>query len=157
MKHKQIFFSRLYRSQTVRFLACLVTLLQPTPAAANVLSNALVTANSVITIVDTDTTNDISFVFGMRLYKTLEYTRTAEWFRFNDNLYVDGSVSTTQTISMSGSALDIVATSGTGVVSLLGLDGGKICMLDSDGLGYTVITGANGVVETRIATADECL
>ncbi len=133
----------------------LALLYLPYRVSATPASNAIVNAESFLIIDETVGSADLSLEFGTRIYKTLTYERAAARFRFNDSLYVAGSLSVQGRISLSGSTLTVNG-SGSGKVSLQGLDGGKVCVLDTDGVGYTVMSANDGVLAGRMATGGEC-
>lgn len=59
--------------------------------------------------------------------------------------------------TMSGYQLTVSANAtGSGKMVIQGSDGAKICLRDTDGAGYTVLTGNNGTISGRVATGTEC-
>lgn len=126
----------------------------PTSVRAALTANAVVNADSFQIVDETNATADLTIAFGMRLGKELTYQRSNARFAFNDSLYVAGSLSVHGPLS--GSGMNVDGGTGSGKITLNGAQGGKICVLDTDSVGYTVITADVGSMNTRAATGNEC-
>src|SRR3990167_8518552 len=60
-------------------------------------------------------------------------------------------------LALSGASLTVGdGNTGSGKTSLVGADGGKICLLATDGAGYTVHECNDGTCTPRAATGSEC-
>lgn len=140
------------------FPALLAFLLLYAPHEAAALygsGTVIVNADSFLAIDETVSGADLSFEFGKRIYKTLTYERASARFRFNDTLSMSGSLIVAGRISLSGSTLTVNG-AGSGKVSLQGRNGGKICILDTDSIGYTVLSGNDGALTGRASAGGEC-
>lgn len=62
----------------------------------------------------------------------------------------------TGSCSQSGGLVVGSKKTGSGKLTIDGLDGGKSCVADGDGVGYTIQECNNGTCTTRIAPAGEC-